>query len=45
MVGDTLEADVRGALAAGSHACHLLRDGRPSPAEWQVRSLTELLDR
>ncbi|MDR2997624.1 MAG: HAD family hydrolase, partial [Microbacterium sp.] len=42
MIGDSLEADVRGALAAGLHAVHLVREGERMPDVTGIRSLDEL---
>jgi putative hydrolase of the HAD superfamily len=42
MVGDDLEADVRGALNAGWHAVHLDRKGRSRAEVSRIASLTEL---
>ncbi|UJP09033.1 HAD family hydrolase [Microbacterium sp. KUDC0406] len=43
MIGDSLEADVRGALDAGLHAVHLARTGERMPDVTGIRSLDELV--
>ncbi|REJ04969.1 HAD family hydrolase [Microbacterium bovistercoris] len=43
MIGDSLEADVHGALAAGLHAVHLVRTGERMPDVTGIRSLDELV--
>lgn len=43
MIGDSLEADVHGALAAGLHAVHLARSGERTPGVTGIRSLDELV--
>ena len=41
-VGDSLTADVAGAMAVGIPAVHLVRSDGPSPARWQIDTLDGL---
>lgn len=48
IIGDSISADIRGAVEYGIHSCWLNRKGKPAPTDFQpdytVTSLSEILD-